>query len=175
MTGRSEKLAQKGLCGDHDRLAVGKRVGCRVRQIANDLKGVRGSSSLLLIGRYGKNTAAMQYQTDRYVRMSEWHTISQTRERLSPLSFSVKQTRARRKKAMVNPKFGKHDVWISSTCLHVEKEGMTMKVKKANKIIGTLTVTDTHVVWMPKGKSVHGFEMKWAEFANFMVKNGKEV
>ena len=50
-----------------------------------------------------------------------------------------------------------------------------MKVKKANKIIGTLTVTDTHVVWMPKGKSVHGFEMKWAEFANFMVKNGKEV
>ena len=83
MTGRSEKLAQEGLCGDHDRLAVGKRVGCRVRQIANDLKGVRGSSSLLLIGRYGKNTAAMQYQTDRWVRMvdvkltdgSEWYDL----------------------------------------------------------------------------------------------------
>ena len=102
VTGRSEKLAQEGLCGDRDRLAVGKRVDCRVRQIAHDLKGVRGSSSLLLIGRYGKNTAAMQYQTDRWVRMvntkltdtSEWHTISQTRERLRPLSFSVKQTRA---------------------------------------------------------------------------------
>lgn len=76
---------------------------------------------------------------------------------------------------MVNPKFGKHDVWISSTCLHVEKEGMTMKVKKADKIIGTLTVTDTHVVWMPKGKSVHGFEMTWAEFADIMVKSGKAV
>ena len=97
-----EQLAQKGLRGNRDRLAVGERIDCRVRQIAHDLKGVCGSSSLLLIGRYGKNTAAMQYQTDRWVRMvntkltdtSEWHTISQTRERLSPRSFSVQQTRA---------------------------------------------------------------------------------
>ena len=74
MTGRSEKLAQEGLCGDRDRLAVGKRIDCRVRQIAHDLKGVCGSSSLLLIGRYGKNTAAMQYQTDRYVRMAHHFT-----------------------------------------------------------------------------------------------------
>ena len=80
MTGRSEKLAQEGLCGDRDRLVVGKRVGFGVREVAHDLKGVRGSSSLLFIGRYGKNTAAMQYQTDRWVRMvntkltdwSEW-------------------------------------------------------------------------------------------------------
>ena len=83
MTGRSEKLAQEGLCGDRDRLAVGKRIDCRVRQIAHDLKGVCGSSSLLLVGRYGKNTAAMQYQTDRWVRMvnteltdgSEWYEL----------------------------------------------------------------------------------------------------
>ena len=75
-----EQLAQKGLRGNRDRLTVGERIDCRVRQIAHDLKGVRGSSSLLLIGRYGKNTAAMQYQTDRWVRMvntkltdwSEW-------------------------------------------------------------------------------------------------------
>ena len=81
MTGRSEKLAQEGLCGDRDRLAVGKRVGFGVRDVAHDLKGVCGTGSLLLIGRYGKNTAAMQYQTDRWVRIvntkltdgSEWH------------------------------------------------------------------------------------------------------
>ena len=47
MTGRSEKLAQEGLCGDRDRLAVGKRIDCRVRQIANDLKGVCGTGRLL--------------------------------------------------------------------------------------------------------------------------------
>ena len=84
MTGRSEKLAQEGLCGDRNRLAVGKRVGFGVREVAHDLKGVRGSSSLLLIGRYGKNAAAMQYQTDRWVRMvntkltdtSEWQIRS---------------------------------------------------------------------------------------------------
>lgn len=37
-----EQLAQKGLRGNRDRLAVGERIDCRVRQIAHDLKGVRG-------------------------------------------------------------------------------------------------------------------------------------
>ena len=47
--GTSEKLAQEGLRGNSDRLAVGKRVGFGVRDVAHDLKGVCGSSSLLLI------------------------------------------------------------------------------------------------------------------------------
>ena len=57
-TGASEKLAQEGLCGNRDRLAVGKRVGSGVREVSHDLKGVRGAGSLL-----------RQYQTDRWVRM----------------------------------------------------------------------------------------------------------
>lgn len=47
VTGRSEKLAQEGLCGDCDRLAVGKRVGSGVREVAHDLKGVCGAGRLL--------------------------------------------------------------------------------------------------------------------------------
>lgn len=47
VTGRSEKLAQEGLCGDRDRLAVGKRVGSGVREVAHDLKGVCGAGRLL--------------------------------------------------------------------------------------------------------------------------------
>ena len=47
VTGRSEKLAQEGLCGDRDRLAVGKRVGSGVREVAHDLKGVCGTGRLL--------------------------------------------------------------------------------------------------------------------------------
>ena len=47
MTGRLEKLAQEGLRGDRNRLAVGKRVGSGVREVAHDLKGVRGAGRLL--------------------------------------------------------------------------------------------------------------------------------
>lgn len=47
VTGRSEKLAQEGLCGDRDRLAVGKRIGSGVREVAHDLKGVCGAGRLL--------------------------------------------------------------------------------------------------------------------------------
>ena len=47
VTGRSKKLAQEGLRGDRNRLAVGKRVGSGVREVAHDLKGVRGAGRLL--------------------------------------------------------------------------------------------------------------------------------
>lgn len=56
--GASEKLAQEGLCGNLDRLAVGKRVGSCVRKIAHDLERMRGAGSL-----------RRQYQTDRLVGM----------------------------------------------------------------------------------------------------------
>lgn len=46
---------------------------------------------------------------------------------------------------------------------------------KSRKARGTLEVSGTKVKWLEKGKIVRGFEMKWAEFANFMVKNGKAV
>ena len=45
--GTSEKLAQEGLRGNRDWLAVGKRVGSGVREVSHDLKGVRGVGSLL--------------------------------------------------------------------------------------------------------------------------------
>ena len=45
--GTSEKLAQEGLRGNRDRLAVGKCVGSGVREVSHDLKGVRGAGSLL--------------------------------------------------------------------------------------------------------------------------------
>ena len=57
-TGASEKLAQEGLRGNSDRLAVGKRVGSGVREVSYDLKGMRGAGSLRHL-----------YQTDRWVRM----------------------------------------------------------------------------------------------------------
>ena len=68
--GTSEKLAQEGLRGNHDRLAVGKSVGSGVREVSHDLERMRGAGSLL-----------RQYQTDRWVRMvntkstdgSEWY------------------------------------------------------------------------------------------------------
>ena len=43
----SEKLAQEGLRGNRDRLAVGKRVGSCIRQVAHDLERMRGSGGLL--------------------------------------------------------------------------------------------------------------------------------
>ena len=70
--GTSEKLAQEGLRGNRDWLAVGKRVGSGVREVSHDLKGVRGAGSLRHL-----------YQTDRWVRMvntkltdgSEWYKL----------------------------------------------------------------------------------------------------
>ena len=70
--GTSEKLAQEGLRGNRDWLAVGKRVGSGVREVSHDLKGVRGAGGL-----------RRQYQTDRWVRMvntkltdrSEWYEL----------------------------------------------------------------------------------------------------
>ena len=69
-TGASEKLAQEGLRGNRDRLAVGKRVSPCVRKVAHDLERMRGAGGRL-----------HQYQTDRWVRMvntkltdgSEWY------------------------------------------------------------------------------------------------------
>ena len=57
--GTSEKLAQEGLRGNRDRLAVGKRVGSCVRKVARDLKSVRGAGGFRRL-----------YQTDRWVRMA---------------------------------------------------------------------------------------------------------
>ena len=74
---------------------------------------------------------------------------------------------------MINPKFGRHDVWISSACLHVEKEGVTIKVKKNDETVGTLKVTDTHVAWMPNGKRM-GKGIPWSKFAEFMSGKTKE-
>ena len=58
-TGASEKLAQEGLRGNRDRLAVGKRVSPCVRKVAHDLESMRGAGGL-----------RRQYQTDRWVRMA---------------------------------------------------------------------------------------------------------
>ena len=57
--GTSEKLAQEGLRGNRDRLAVGKRVSPCVRKVAHDLERMRGAGGL-----------RHQYQTDRWVRMA---------------------------------------------------------------------------------------------------------
>ena len=57
--GASEKLAQEGLRGNRDRLAVGKHVSPCVRKVAHDLERMRGVGSL-----------RRQYQTDRWVRMA---------------------------------------------------------------------------------------------------------
>ena len=75
---------------------------------------------------------------------------------------------------MVNSKFGRHDVWISSACLHVEKEGVTIKVKNADETVGTLKVTDTHVAWVPKGKRM-GKGISWRRFTELMSSKMKEV
>ena len=56
--GTSEKLAQEGLRGNRDRLAVGKSVGSCVRKIAHDLERMRGAGGFRHL-----------YQTDRWVRM----------------------------------------------------------------------------------------------------------
>ena len=45
--GALEKLAQERLRGNRDRLAVGKRVGSCIRQVAHDLERMRGTGSLL--------------------------------------------------------------------------------------------------------------------------------
>ena len=57
-TGASEKLAQEGLRGNRDRLAVGKSVGSCVRKIAHDQERMRGAGGFRHL-----------YQTDRWVRM----------------------------------------------------------------------------------------------------------
>lgn len=57
--GASEKLAQEGLRGNRDRLAVGKRVSPCVRKVAHDLERMRGVGGLRRL-----------YQTDRWVRMT---------------------------------------------------------------------------------------------------------
>ncbi len=46
-TGASEKLAQEGLRGNRDRLAVGKCVSPCVRKVAHDLERMRGAGGLL--------------------------------------------------------------------------------------------------------------------------------
>ena len=57
--GALEKLAQEGLRGNRDRLAVEKRVCPGVREVPHDLKGVHDVGGLL-----------RQYQTDQWVRMA---------------------------------------------------------------------------------------------------------
>ena len=117
VTGRLEKLAQEGLRGDRNRLAVGKRVGSGVREVAHDLKGVSGAGRLLHrrermvaeaevfhCGRFIKIDFRHQYQTDRLVRMvntkltdgSEWHGFLKYGRGLCPLSFAANGTRAKR-------------------------------------------------------------------------------
>ena len=71
-TGASEKLAQEGLRGNRDRLAVGKSVGSCVREVSHDLERMRGAGGLRHL-----------YQTDRWVRLvdakltdgSEWYDL----------------------------------------------------------------------------------------------------
>ena len=71
-TGASEKLAQEGLRGNRDRLAVGKSVGSCVREGSHDLERMRGAGGFRHL-----------YQTDRWVRMvntkltdgSEWYKL----------------------------------------------------------------------------------------------------
>ena len=56
--GTSEKLAQEGLRGNRDRLAVGECVGPCVRKVAHDLERMRGAGAFQRL-----------YQTDRPVGM----------------------------------------------------------------------------------------------------------
>ena len=63
----------------------------------------------------------------------------------------------------------KHDVWIDESCLHVKKGGLVIKVKYADKIVGTLKVSDTRVWWTPNGSQV-GKGLTWAEFDAQMKK-----
>lgn len=57
----------------------------------------------------------------------------------------------------------------------VKRTPVCFTIQDKGKARGTLEVSGTKVKWLEKGKIVRGFEMKWAEFANFMVKNGKAV
>ena len=46
-TGASEKLAQEGLRGNRNRIAVGERVGSCVRKVAHNLESMRSAGGLL--------------------------------------------------------------------------------------------------------------------------------
>ena len=74
----------------------------------------------------------------------------------------------------MNTTFGRHEVWISSACLHLGKEGVTFKVKAADGIVGTLVVTDSHVTWKHKGsKNAQG--MTWGKFVEKVAIKNQEV
>ena len=68
---------------------------------------------------------------------------------------------------MVEKVFGRHDVWIDNACLHVGKRGLVIKVKEEKDTKGTLKVTDTHVIWVPKNK-VKGYKLTWSAFIEKM-------
>lgn len=59
--GASEKLAQEGLCGNRDRLAVGKRVGSCVRKVAHDLERMRGAGGLLHCCKHRRNLRVRRF------------------------------------------------------------------------------------------------------------------
>ena len=63
--------------------------------------------------------------------------------------------------------FGRHDIWIDNACLHVERGGLTIKVKNGKGIVGTLKVSDTHIEWAPKGKR-SAKALLWREFNDLM-------
>ena len=60
--GTSEKLAQESLCGNGDRLAVGKCVGSRVWKIAHDLERMRGTGGLLHCRKCRRNLRVCRFR-----------------------------------------------------------------------------------------------------------------
>lgn len=60
--GASEKLAQEGLCGNRDRLAVGKRVGSCVRKVAHDLESMHGAGGFLHRRKYRRNLRVRRFR-----------------------------------------------------------------------------------------------------------------
>jgi len=74
----------------------------------------------------------------------------------------------------VKKAFGRHEVWIDATCLHLGKKGVSFKVKSDDSILGTLCVTDTHVTWKTKGKK-NSKGLTWRKFVEHMTECREEV
>ena len=62
-----------------------------------------------------------------------------------------------------------HSVWINNAHLHVKKEGMELVVNINDETFGKLKVTNTGILWMPKGCQ-KSYRKTWEKFAEQMAK-----
>ena len=62
-----------------------------------------------------------------------------------------------------------HSVWINNAHLHVKKEGVELVVNISDETFGRLKVTNTGILWTPKGKQ-NPQRKTWEKFAELMAK-----